>query len=369
MNDITFSYDGLGETKSNFTAIGNDDDIRYFGGHFDGNGHTISGIRIYKGGEDREDNYQGLFGYLARGAEVKNVILTDANIVGNTYVGGIVGYNDNGTVTNCHATSSVNHPCRCRLSCLSWRHRGRQLWRESRCKQLLQLRYSHHRGRLNQLFWIRWHRWYYYTNDGNTATVKNCIVAGATIPAYESLYGPTYGAVVGINEGTLQNNYYTACNVGGVENATGVGCSQYEGSDLVQRDVDGAKPALLDKVDNTDAIAAIDALSKNITYSVCINGRTLYKDGTWNTLCLPFDLRDFTGTLLEDAEVRTLDISSFGNTGFDETTGTLTLDFIKIDEVFAGTPFIVRWGTPEEPGGENIVNPVFHAVKVENATK
>lgn len=62
MNDITFSYDGLGETESNFTAIGNDDDIRYFGGHFDGDGHTISGIRIYKGGEDREDNYQGLFG-------------------------------------------------------------------------------------------------------------------------------------------------------------------------------------------------------------------------------------------------------------------------------------------------------------------
>lgn len=64
--------------------------------------------------------------------------------------------------------------------------------------------------------------------------------------------------------------------------------------------------------------------------------------------------------------MRTLDISSFGNTGFDETTGTLTLDFMKIDEVFAGTPFIVRWGTPEKPGGENIVNPVFHAVKVEN---
>ena len=207
---------------------------------------------------------------------------------------------------------------------------------------------------------------YNYTYGGNTATVKNCIVAGATIPAYESLYGPTYGAVVGINEGTLQNNYYTACNVGGVANATEVGCSQYEGSYLEQSDPDGAKPALLDNVDNTDAIAAIDALSKNITYSVCINGRTLYKDGTWNTLCLPFDLRDFTGTLLEDAEVRRLDISSFGKTGFDETTSTLTLDFMKIDEGFAGNPFIVRWGTPEEPGGENIVNPVFPAVRVEN---
>ena len=365
MNDISFSDVALDETGSNFTAIGNDDDIRYFGGHFDGNGHTISGIRIYKGG-GQEDNYQGLFGYLAPGAEVKNVILTDANITGNTYVGGIVGLNDNGTVTNCHATSSVTIRAVANGAAYHGGIVGDNSGENAVVSDCFSAATLTIEGDLTNCSGYGGIVGYNYTYGGNTATVKNCIVAGATIPAYGSQYGPTYGAVVGINEGTLQNNYYTACNVGGVANATEVGCSQYEGSYLEQSDPDGAKPALLDNVDNTAAIAAIDALSKNITYSVCINGRTLYKDGTWNTLCLPFDLRDFTGTLLEDAEVRRLDISSFGNTGFDETTGTLTLDFIKIDEVFAGEPFIVRWGTPENAGGENIVNPVFHAVKVEN---
>ena len=74
--------------------------------------------------------------------------------------------------------------------------------------------------------------------------------------------------------------------------------------------------------------------------SVTLQNRTLYKDGTWNTLCLPFDLEDsdtdnghpaasggsdgktFTGTQLEGATVKTLDSSSF-----DEATGTLTLTF------------------------------------------
>ena len=82
MNDISFVYEGLGDTESNFTAIGtygdNNYNDRYFGGHFDGDGHTISGIRIYRGGKDLADKYQGLFGYIAQGAEVKNVFLTDA---------------------------------------------------------------------------------------------------------------------------------------------------------------------------------------------------------------------------------------------------------------------------------------------------
>ena len=111
MNDISFDYEGLGDTESNFTAIGtygdNNYNDRYFGGHFDGDNHTISGIRIYKGGNDLADKYQGLFGYLASGAEVKNVILTDAIITGYDFVGGIVGCNNNGTVDNCHVTSSV----------------------------------------------------------------------------------------------------------------------------------------------------------------------------------------------------------------------------------------------------------------------
>ena len=107
--DITYTHKADNEEgadiENNYTAIGNNNHA--FAGHFDGKGHTISGIRIYKGGTDNADKYQGLFGKTATGAEVINVTLADARITGYYSTGGIVGYNS-GTVENCHALSTVN---------------------------------------------------------------------------------------------------------------------------------------------------------------------------------------------------------------------------------------------------------------------
>ena len=369
MNDISFDYEGLGDTESNFTAIGKDDS-RYFGGHFDGNGHTISGIRIYKGGEGQENDYQGLFGYIAQGAEVKNVFLTDAKIAGYDFVGGIVGYNNNGTVTNCHATSSVIIRAVANGAAYHGGIVGDNSGEEavvSDCTSAATLTIE---GDLNTCPGYGGIVGYNYTYDSKDkkATVRNCIAADATIPATRGTDGqPTsaYGAVVGINEGTLENNYYTACNVGGVANATGVGCSQYdEDPYLSQSDPDGAKPALLDGADNTSAITLMGNLPESFTYSACLNGRTFYKDGYWNTLCLPFDLKDFTGTPLEGATVMEFDFRESAGSGFDSQTGTLTINFKKVDEIWAGNPYIVRWGTPDSPAGEVIENPVFSAVRI-----
>ena len=100
-NNITYSHEGLGVTESNYTAIGGDfnGSNRYFRGTFDGQGNTISGIRIYKGGSTLGDNQQGLFGNVS-GGTVKNLTLTDAVITGRENVGGIVG-NLNGSLQNC----------------------------------------------------------------------------------------------------------------------------------------------------------------------------------------------------------------------------------------------------------------------------
>ena len=102
-NDITYDYASLGEGESNYTAIGTSG--HNFWGHFDGKGHTISGIRI----NANADN-QGLFGYI-HCAEVKNLTVTDTRITigsGNTCVGGIVGgSNVSNLIENCHTTNSV----------------------------------------------------------------------------------------------------------------------------------------------------------------------------------------------------------------------------------------------------------------------
>ena len=69
-----------------------------------------------------------------------------------------------------------------------------------------------------------------------------------------------------------------------------------------------------------------------------INNRTLYKDGSWNTLCLPFSLT-IQGSVLNEGEARTLTSSSFAN-------GTLTLNFSEpVDELKAGVPYIIKWNT------------------------
>ena len=105
----------------------------------------------------------------------------------------------------------------------------------------------------------------------------------------------------------------------------------------------------------------IDAANDK-TYNVTLTGRTLYKDGYWNTLCLPFNV-DLTagGCPLAGATARTLNSASI-TTG--ETGSTLTLTFgDPVTKLVAGTPYIIKWAT-----GDDLVNPTFTSVTVKSAT-
>ena len=107
-NDIAYSTAGLGSTDENFTTIGgyfNGSD-KNFSGIFDGQGHTISGIRLCKPLTNQHENKnQALFGR-AVGATIKNVTLADASITGYRIVAGIVGHCENSTVQNCLVVNS-----------------------------------------------------------------------------------------------------------------------------------------------------------------------------------------------------------------------------------------------------------------------
>ena len=107
---------------------------------------------------------------------------------------------------------------------------------------------------------------------------------------------------------------------------------------------------LLDDSDNTPTIAALD---DGKTYNVTLTGRTLYKDGTWNTLCLPFDVT-LAGSPLEGADVRELTSAELNN-------GTLTLNFSEdLTAIEAGKPYIIKWAEADP-----IVNPVFAGVTID----
>ncbi|MCX5643923.1 MAG: hypothetical protein NTZ17_04445 [Phycisphaerae bacterium] len=72
-----------------------------FAGVFDGNSHTISHLTI------KGKDYVGLFGQLS--GEVKNVGVVDVNTTGSRdYVGGLVGNNYYGNVTDCYSTGVVS---------------------------------------------------------------------------------------------------------------------------------------------------------------------------------------------------------------------------------------------------------------------
>ena len=92
---------------------------------------------------------------------------------------------------------------------------------------------------------------------------------------------------------------------------------------------------------------------------VILTGRTLWKDGDWNTLCLPFSLsaEQIAASDLAGADIRELTSTSFSN-------GTLTLDFTDagvVTDITAGKPYIVKW-TNTTPN--YIENPEFTDVTI-----
>jgi hypothetical protein len=119
-------------------------------------------------------------------------------------------------------------------------------------------------------------------------------------------------------------------------------------------------PCLTLANDSTNNSSRVDANDKNVT-NVILKGRTLYKDGKWNTICLPFDvdLTDENG-LLYGADARKLNSASI--TGDEETGHTLHLSFSEaVTTLEAGVPYIIKWN-----GGSNIVDPMFTDVTVDN---
>ncbi|MCP4715929.1 MAG: tandem-95 repeat protein [Deltaproteobacteria bacterium] len=111
-NDLTADYVLTADIDASDTATWNGgagfdpigDGVNLFTGTFDGQGHEISGLHINRPSE----NFVGLLAYTNAGFEMKNVGLTDVHITGNQYVGGLVGYNYIGTITDCYSTGSVS---------------------------------------------------------------------------------------------------------------------------------------------------------------------------------------------------------------------------------------------------------------------
>ena len=80
----------------------------------------------------------------------------------------------------------------------------------------------------------------------------------------------------------------------------------------------------------------------NKTCAVKLAGRSLYFDRDWKTLCLPFniDAQQLAFTPLAGATLMAFDGST---SAFEETSGTLTLNFSDATTVEAGQPYLMKW--------------------------
>jgi hypothetical protein len=98
--DIDASITNTWNSGAGFSPIGNN--TNKFTGSYDGDFYTIDALFINRSATD----YIGLFGY-AEGADIDAVGLTNVEIEGNDWVGGLIGYNSVGT-TITHSYSEGN---------------------------------------------------------------------------------------------------------------------------------------------------------------------------------------------------------------------------------------------------------------------
>ena len=88
-----------GQTLGAFTPIGSSD--RPYTGSFNGCGFTIRNLYV-----DASKN-SGLFGVIGENASISDLTLENAAVRGESYVGGIAGYNDGGRVYACAVNGAI----------------------------------------------------------------------------------------------------------------------------------------------------------------------------------------------------------------------------------------------------------------------
>ena len=93
---------------------------------------------------------------------------------------------------------------------------------------------------------------------------------------------------------------------------------------------------------DTGSNSSIISSSSNNGYvgNVAIIGRTLYRDGDWNTLCLPFNMDTYQ---IAESPLAGTTIKELDGTNTILKDGVLTLKFNTVTAIVAGKPYIVKW--------------------------
>ena len=243
------SYDDV--NPNNYTPIGYyywDENYsstsKNFNGHFDGGGHTISGINAISEAINITSYGQALFCAIGPKGSVRNLTVDNAIISGASSCSGIVGSNY-GLVENCHVTSSVtinvlHNFTSMRGGVVGYNQEGGIV---RGCSSAVTIKAG---GRI-----------YAEANGGvvggNYGIVTDCLYLGNTVEGDGSR-----GAIVGYNNeaGTLHNNLYTTTVLKGVD-----GEDMAFGNGAVRATVTKEKPATIGNVTTEYGAAGIPGIT------------------------------------------------------------------------------------------------------------
>lgn len=188
----------------------------------------------------------------------------------------------------------------------------------------------------------------------NAGTIQYC---GNTAPVSAIHKHGRAGGIVGYNTGTVTGCYnmgtvlrsgadVSTIYIGGIagKNDGGGTVSQCMSTNGIETHM-----TLANKSDNASTLME----HKGQTVNVLLDSRTLFADGSWNTLCLPFTI---PAAALAGATVKEIDTTRSGCSGT-----TLTLYANAVTTVEAGHPYLVKWSA-EKP---DIANPCFQGVTID----
>ena len=353
---LTFRQTADITCDNTFTPIGSVSNR--FKGTYDGQNYVISGINFSRTGNTQSDYYTGLFGYIDAGT-VRDVILANSSFTGYYYVGGIVGLNLDGVITNCHVLSDVTIHAIQNNARTHGGIVGQNTGTVSSCTSAASITKASGASLCGVYGGI--------LGSNYGGKVSDCIYLGSAIDGSDEI-----GAIAGVsNNGIFKKNYYTYAGFTGKDqngHTVTTPAIGYTLNDIVD-ELTGLAPH--DTQDNSGFVTLLAARTAALTaveratplstaVDITLTGRTLYKDGYWNTLCLPFDVELAASPLEGDnVQAMTLDIATSGLSG-----STLTLNFNTATSIPAGTPFIIKW---DGGGSSNLVSPVFSGVTVDNS--
>jgi hypothetical protein len=181
------------------------------------------------------------------------------------------------------------------------------------------------------------------------ATISNLTVSAGSIVADEN---------VGVLAGSLYSSNITSCSVSatsisGTRNVSAlVGYCDWV-SGITSCTVTGTTAVSL--ANNTDNNSTLSGC-QNKPCDVTLSNHTFYKDGKWNTICLPFDYDPAYGVLAGDGvEIYTLTSANIDGTRLNLFFGE---NVAGNGVMRAGTPYIIKWNNT----GVDLKSPVFQGV-------